>query len=127
MRPRRALRADAHGAGIPRNSARGPAAQRAVGVFSGMRACASCGWTAHGRVPAQLPGVGQQRMRPVEQPQLAALERLEVLDEHGIGHFETAIPRREAIRQSFGTRPERELFGYQQAALEILEATTDEA
>ena len=52
---------------------------------------------------------------------------LEVLDEHGIGHFETAIPRREAIRQSFGTRPERELFGYQQAALEILEATTHEA
>lgn len=43
----------------------------------------------------------------------------EVLEQQGVGYFETAIPRRENIRQSFGTRP-AELYGYDQAAHEIL-------
>lgn len=43
----------------------------------------------------------------------------EVLEQQGVGYFETAIPRRESIRQSFGTRP-AELYGYDKAAQEIL-------
>lgn len=43
----------------------------------------------------------------------------EVLEQQGVGYFETAIPRRESIRQSFGTRP-TELYGYDKAAAEIL-------
>ena len=43
----------------------------------------------------------------------------EVLEQQGVGYFEAAIPRRESIRQSFGTRP-AELYGYDKAAHEIL-------
>ncbi len=43
----------------------------------------------------------------------------EVLEQQGVGYFETAIPRRESIRQSFGTRPAG-LYGYDKAAAEIL-------
>lgn len=43
----------------------------------------------------------------------------EVLEQQGVGYFETAIPRRENIRESFGTRP-AELYGYDKAAQEIL-------
>lgn len=43
----------------------------------------------------------------------------DVLEEQGVGYFETAIPRRENIRQSFGTKP-TELYGYDRAASELL-------
>jgi len=43
----------------------------------------------------------------------------DVLEEQGVGYFETAIPRRENIRQSFGTKP-TELYGYDRAAAELL-------
>lgn len=43
----------------------------------------------------------------------------DVLEEQGVGYFETAIPRRENIRQSFGTKP-AELYGYDRAAAELL-------
>ncbi|MFJ3032759.1 hypothetical protein ACIP5Z_12095 [Rothia terrae] len=43
----------------------------------------------------------------------------EVLEQQEVGYFETAIPRRESIRQSFGTRP-TELYGYDKASAEIL-------
>lgn len=43
----------------------------------------------------------------------------EVLEQQGVGYFETAIPRRESIRQSFGTKP-AELYGYEKASQEIL-------
>lgn len=49
---------------------------------------------------------------------------LRVLDEHGVGRFETVIPMREAIRQSFGTRPGPDLHGYETAANELVEAIT---
>lgn len=48
---------------------------------------------------------------------------LEVLDTEGVGHFETYIPLREAVRQSFGTRPGAELYNYDVAAKELLEVT----
>lgn len=43
----------------------------------------------------------------------------DVLEEQGVGYFETAIPRRENVRQSFGTKP-TELYGYDRAAAELL-------
>jgi len=46
---------------------------------------------------------------------------LEVLEAEGVGHFETFIPLREAVRQSFGTHPGAELYNYDVAAKEILE------
>lgn len=46
---------------------------------------------------------------------------LRLLDEQGVGRFETVIPLREAIRQSFGTRPGPDLHGYTQAAGELVE------
>lgn len=46
---------------------------------------------------------------------------LDVLEESGVGYFETTIQRRESIRQSFGTRP-TDLAGYESAAAELLEA-----
>lgn len=46
---------------------------------------------------------------------------LKVLDEQGVGRFETIIPMREAIRQSFGTCPGPDLHRYDEAASELLE------
>ena len=38
-----------------------------------------------------------------------------------MGRFETVIPLREAIRQSFGTMPGPDMCGYAQAAGELVE------
>ncbi|MFQ6486131.1 ParA family protein [Brachybacterium epidermidis] len=46
---------------------------------------------------------------------------MSVLDEQGVGHFETAIGMREAIRQSFGLNPGNDLYRYEDAARELLE------
>ncbi|MPV50128.1 AAA family ATPase [Pseudactinotalea sp. HY160] len=47
---------------------------------------------------------------------------LEVLQGEGTGHFETVIAMREGVRQSFGRRPGPDLYRYEQAAAELLEA-----
>ena len=44
------------------------------------------------------------------------------LDQQGVGHFETLIGMREAIRQSFGLNPGNNLYRYEDAAAELLEA-----
>lgn len=53
----------------------------------------------------------------------SAGEAQDVLREAGVGYFETVIPRREAIRQSFGTRPGKQDFGYNEVVNEILEVS----
>lgn len=44
------------------------------------------------------------------------------LEQQGVGHFETVIGMREAIRQSFGRNPSDDLYRYEDAAAELLEA-----
>lgn len=51
----------------------------------------------------------------------SAGEAQDVLRDAGVGYFETVIPRREAIRQSFGTRPGKQTYGYDEVVNEILE------
>lgn len=47
---------------------------------------------------------------------------LRLLDEAGVGYFETVIPVREAIRQAYGTVVDPdELYGYEKVAEELLE------
>ncbi len=48
-----------------------------------------------GRVAAGRPGVGQQRVGAVEQPELAVLERLDVVGERGAGVLPARAPARE--------------------------------
>lgn len=55
----------------------------------------------------------------------SAGEAQDVLRDAGVGYFETVIPRREAIRQSFGTRPGKQDFGYNEVVNEILEVGND--
>lgn len=52
---------------------------------------------------------------------------LRLLDEAGVGYFETTIPLRESIRQAYGTvlNPD-ELFGYEGVARELLEVLRGE-
>ena len=48
---------------------------------------------------------------------------LEALEAQGVGYFETPIPSREAIRQSYGRRPTPSaLHGYESVITELLEA-----
>lgn len=51
----------------------------------------------------------------------SAREAQDVLQDAGVGYFETVIPRREAIRQSFGTRPGAQKYGYDQVVKELME------
>lgn len=52
-------------------------------------------------------------------PQIA----MRLLDEAGVGHFETVIPLRESLRQAYGTVPDpTNLYGYDHVANEVLEA-----
>lgn len=52
----------------------------------------------------------------------AVATALEVLQAEGVGHFETVIAMREGVRQSFGRRPGPDLYRYEQAATELMEA-----
>lgn len=51
----------------------------------------------------------------------AAKEIQTVLQESGVGYFETMIPRREGIGQAFGSNPSRNFHGYDKVAEELLE------
>src|SRR5205823_10368596 len=61
----------------------------------------------HGRVPAQLARVREHRMPAVQQPQLAVLERFDVLNEQRPG----VLPCGPASRELAGEDPAREGFG----------------
>ena len=51
------------------------------------------------RVPGEEAGVREDRVRAVEQPQLAELPRLDVVDEPGAGALPVGTPGREVARQ----------------------------
>lgn len=51
----------------------------------------------------------------------SAGEAQDVLKEAGVGYFETVIPRREAIRQSFGSNLTGQKYGYESVVDELME------
>lgn len=51
----------------------------------------------------------------------ASKEIQDVLQEAGVGYFETMIPRREALAWAFGTNPSRNFHGYDKVADELME------
>lgn len=53
----------------------------------------------------------------------SATEARKVLQEAGVGYFDTVIPRREAIRQAFGSNPPNDLYGYEDVIDELMEVT----
>lgn len=55
----------------------------------------------------------------------SAGEAQDVLKEAGVGYFETVIPRREAIRQSFGANLAGQKYGYESVVDELMEVADD--
>ena len=55
----------------------------------------------------------------------SAGEAQDVLKDAGVGYFETVIPRREAIRQSFGSNLAGQKYGYDEVINELMEVADD--